>query len=83
MQQMIPSITIAGVKYVNGVARDILRRTSCVTYTGPEEVDRSLERVVVFSDAGYPHSGIEKKIAQEGCIVRISYGKKKNSVVML
>ncbi len=32
-----------------------------------------------FSDAGFPHPGENKKVAQEGCVFGVSFGTKKGS----
>lgn len=80
IQQIIPRMTIAGVKFANGIAKDALKRSNSITYLNPSKEERSSETIVVFSDAGFPHKGVEKKVAQEGCIFGIAYGMKKNSI---
>lgn len=41
----------------------------------------SLARIFVFIDAGYPRQGMEKKIAEEGFILEVSYGEKRGSLI--
>lgn len=80
IQQIVPRMTIAGVKVANGIARDALRRNNSIAYIQPSEEEVKEARIAVFSDAGFPHIGVEKRVAQEGCIFGISYGVKKNSI---
>jgi len=80
IQQLIPKMTIAGVKFSNGVARDLLRREMRITYLRPRIMDIQMARIAVFSDAGFPRMDVEKKVAQEGNIIGISYGCKKGSI---
>jgi len=80
IQQLIPKMTIAGVKYANGIARDLLKRQMCITYIRPQDEVKSLARIVVFSDAGFPRMDVEKKVAQEGNIVGIAFGSKKGAI---
>ena len=76
IQQIVPKITVAGVKHSNGITRDVLKRSSQITYLrpSPEEVEQT--RLVVFSDAGFPHNGLMKRVAQEDCLFGIAFGEK-------
>ena len=80
IQQIVPKMIIAGVKHANGIARDILRRENRVCYLRPTVDAVRRARIVVFSDAGFPHKGAKKKVAQEGCILGIAFGVKTGSI---
>lgn len=80
MQQSIPHLTVSRIKELNGVVRDLQRRQRMLTYNAPGKgLDEA--RIVIFSDAGYPHVTIPKlkTVAQEGCIGGISFGEKRGS----
>ena len=74
VQQILPKMTVAGVKHSNGIAKDILRRDIKILYIRPTPVEVRRARIAVFTDAGYPHQGVEKKVAQEGCLVGVAFG---------
>lgn len=57
MQLLIPSVTIRGIREVNGLLRDLKRREHSLKYIQPSKEEHSRARVVVFSDAGFPHGG--------------------------
>lgn len=67
-------MTIAGLKFANGITRDILRREMKLEYIRPTKAELRNARVAVFSDTGYPHKGIQRKVSQEGCIVGVAFG---------
>lgn len=73
-------MTISGVKYANGVARDAVRKGCKIVYGTLRPESRSNVQIVVFSDAVFPHQGVSKKVAQEGCLFGISFGVKKNTL---
>jgi len=73
-------MTIAGVKYANGIARDVLKRDMRITYLRPCDTERKMACIVVFSDAGFPRTDVEKKVAQEGNIVGVAFGRSKGSI---
>lgn len=79
VQQILPKMTIAGLKHANGVVRDVLRRDCSLEYVMPTAMELRNARIAVFSDAGYPHTGVEKKVAQEGCIVGVAFGTQKGA----
>eukprot|EP00171_Calliarthron_tuberculosum_P003431 IDg3431t1 len=61
MQQCLPSMTIAGMKEVNGIVREVVRKDQLLVYLQPSKEERMNARVVAFSDAGFPHQGNIKK----------------------
>lgn len=79
IQQCIPTLTIAGLKSINGVVREVKRRTALITYLKPTTDEIQNTRIVSFSDAGDCHPE-DKKRAQEGCIYGLSFGEKIGSI---
>ena len=77
IQQLITKLSIAGLKHANGIAKDVLKSESQLFYlrTNSDEIRNA--RIVVFSDAGFPHKGVSRRTAQEGCIVGVAFGLKK------
>ena len=82
LQQAIPSMTVAGMKSANGIIREVLRRTTVVSYIAPSVAEQKQARIVSFSDAGYSHP-IERKRAQEGAIFGVAFGACKGSIFHL
>lgn len=80
LQQCLPRMTVAGLKMANGIIREVMRYEPTIMYLRPSEEEKSRARIVAFSDAGFPHSGDMSKVAQEGCIVGISFGKTEGSI---
>ena len=80
IQQIIPKISIAGVKYMNGICRDVIRRDIKIRYLSPKSTEKDNARICIFSDAGFPRKGIEKRVAQEACVYGISFGVKKGDI---
>lgn len=74
LQQILPKVMVAGVRHANGIAKDMLRRDLKILYLRPTPVEVRNARIAVFTDAGYPHQGVQKKVAQEGCIFGVSFG---------
>ncbi len=54
--------------------RELLRREPILTYLQPSLEEQARAKLVVFSDAGFPHQGELKKVAQEDCVVGIAFG---------
>ena len=79
LQQSIPSMNVAGLKAANGIIREVMRRTSFISYIKLTNAERKHARIVCFSDAGFCHPK-DKKRAQEGCIFGIAFGARKGSV---
>lgn len=79
IQQILPKMTVAGLKHANGIAKDLLRRDIKLEYARPTVGERRNARIAVFTDAGYPHTGVEKKVAQEGCIVGVAFGTEQGA----
>ena len=73
LQQSIPMMTVAGLKAANGIIREVIRRTSFISYIQPTNADPTHARIVCFSDAGFCHPK-DKKRAQQGCIFGIAFG---------
>ena len=67
------------MKHSNGIARDVIKRNTEISYLRPEKEDTGKARLVVFSDAGFPHQEENKRVAQEGCIFGVAFGEKKDS----
>eukprot|EP00171_Calliarthron_tuberculosum_P003416 IDg3416t1 len=51
LQQMLPQLTIAGIKFTNRLVKDIIKRTISITYLTPNEKEKKQARIAVFSDA--------------------------------
>lgn len=55
--------------------RDLMRHEPAIMYLHPTEEEKGRARMVAFSGIGFPHKGDKRKVAQEGCIVGICFGK--------
>ena len=56
---------IAGLKHVNGIVKDVIKRDSSIMYLGPGKDVIGDAQVIVFIDARYLYHGEEKRIEQE------------------
>lgn len=78
-QKIVPHMKIAGVKHANGIARDVLKIDNTITYLRLTKEESDHVRLVVFSDAGLPHQGERKIVAQETCVFGVAFRTKARS----
>eukprot|EP00171_Calliarthron_tuberculosum_P011014 IDg11014t1 len=57
MQKQLLSMSIAWLKYRNGKIRQAVRKDPVLIYLQLSKQERTSERIVVFSDAGFLHQG--------------------------
>lgn len=70
IQQLILKITVARVKFANGIRRDLLKHEMRLICLRPsEELESAC--IVVFSDAGFPQKDTERIVAQEVNIIGV------------
>eukprot|EP00171_Calliarthron_tuberculosum_P017429 IDg17429t1 len=79
-QQLLSSMVIAGLKVANGAIREINRKYPMLVYLQPSKKERKIVRVVMFSDAGFPHQGSLKNGSQERCLFGVSFCKEKGCI---
>ena len=81
MQQSVPFLNVARIKQMNGFVRDMMKRDRKLCYL-KNDVKLADARVIIFSDAGYPHTNCSelKSVAQEGCIAGIGFAERKGDV---
>lgn len=80
IQQLVPAVTVGGLKQVNRIIRDIKKRMLMITYLRPTPQERTAAHIVTFSDAGFPHVADLKGVAQESYLLGIAYGNSIGSI---
>lgn len=80
LQQCLPTMTISDIKFRNGTIWEVIRREATITCLKPNLEELEKARIVVFSDAGFSHSGERRRVAQEGCVCGISFGTSTGSI---
>lgn len=81
LQQSVPIMTIIhDLNFMNEIVSEVICRKETITYLKPSPGQQKNEKIVVFFDAGFPHSGEKRKVAQEGYVGRISLGTWVGSV---
>lgn len=79
IQQTLPNMRISGLKFCNGIIREVVRHSARIVYLKPSHIERSRAVIVSFSDAGFCHP-TDKKRAQEGVVYGIAYGLRKGCI---
>ena len=71
---------VAGLKHVNGIVKDVIKRASSKMHLRPGKEGIDDSQVIKFTHARYTHRGEGKRIGKEGCIIRIAYRLRKGSI---
>ena len=57
-------MTVAGLREVNGIIKAVKGIGKVIHYKIPTDVERGSATIVVFTDAGFPHKGLSRGLAQ-------------------
>lgn len=65
-------MSIVGLKYANGMTKDVFKRDFQSTYLRPTKAEPEVALIFVFRNAWFQHKCVSRKNPQEGYIILVS-----------